>query len=143
MPNDHSRDYLTASLEAALRSLMRTDASGMPPNEVIEMGLRGLLANGVPAARLKDVFDPALLETLAAEAPSIHKFPERFRVRWEFDSDAATPNEAAREAWSAMTAVDSQANFFAVVDQQGVVEHVDLFALDDDNDYAAGNGMRP
>jgi len=49
-----------------------------------------------------------------------------YRVVWEIDSDAATPEEAAREAWSTMRRSDSLATVFTVIDGLGAAVTIDL-----------------
>lgn len=49
-----------------------------------------------------------------------------FRVLWEIDSEAETPEAAAREAWDAMRRPDSTACVFDVRDEAGNVVTIDL-----------------
>lgn len=63
--------------------------------------------------------------------------PERYRVVWEIDSNAVEPEDAAREAWESLRAVDSSASVFTVVGRDGSATTVDLDALD------AEAGMAP
>ena len=50
-------------------------------------------------------------------------------VTWEIDVDAGTPEEAARQAWAHIRAVDSTANVFDVLDETGGCTRVDLMEL--------------
>jgi hypothetical protein len=50
------------------------------------------------------------------QAPT--NYPERYRVIWEIDSDAETPEKAAQEAWDTMRAGDN-IPVFEVIDQAG------------------------
>ena len=51
----------------------------------------------------------------------------RYEVSWWFDTeDAATPIEAAQQAWAAMRALGSIATVFTVRDEAGEVVTVDL-----------------
>ncbi len=47
-------------------------------------------------------------------------------VTWEMDIDAETPQDAARQAWGHMRAIDSTANVFDVLDEGGECTRVDL-----------------
>lgn len=49
---------------------------------------------------------------------AVTNYPERYRVIWEIDSDAATPEKAAQEAWDTMRAGDN-IPVFEVIDQAG------------------------
>lgn len=53
-----------------------------------------------------------------------------FRVRWEIDSEAESPEAAAREAWDAMRRPDSTACVFDVRDESGNVVQIDLAERD-------------
>ena len=53
--------------------------------------------------------------------------PEKHRVFWEIDAlDAETPREAAQEAWRAMRRLDSQANVFTILSNDGTLTTIDL-----------------
>ena len=54
---------------------------------------------------------------------------KHYVVTWEIDVDAGTPEEAARQAWAHMRAVDSTANVFDVLDEAGGCTRVDLEEL--------------
>jgi hypothetical protein len=70
---------------------------------------------------------------IAAMVPALvdgkpEALPERWRVTWEIDSDAATPEDAAREAVNTFRESDSWANVFDVRDASGATVRVDLQA---------------
>lgn len=50
-------------------------------------------------------------------------------VTWEIDIDGDSPQDAARQAWAHMRAVDSTANVFDVLDAEGGCTRVDLEEL--------------
>ena len=52
--------------------------------------------------------------------------PERYRVRWESDSDADTPEDAAREAWADLRRRGSIANIIMVRERDRTEQFVDL-----------------
>ncbi|MGW5147556.1 hypothetical protein [Rhodococcus koreensis] len=53
-----------------------------------------------------------------------------YRVIWEIDIDADTPQQAAEKAWETMRKPDSTANVFRVVSPD-TLTHVDLEDLDE------------
>lgn len=55
--------------------------------------------------------------------------PERYRVTWEIDSDAETPEAAAQEADAVMRDPEALPPCFDVVDKEGVVTHIDVAKL--------------
>jgi hypothetical protein len=83
-------------------------------------GNQGTHGEPLPALETATV---ALAEYDATPAP---KQAERYLVSWCIDSDAETPQDAAREAWAAMRRTDSIANYFSVRDESGNVHAVDL-----------------
>jgi hypothetical protein len=57
---------------------------------------------------------------------------QEYRVRWEIDIDAETPEEAAREARKCIQDPGSIATIFSVVDKDGRETTVDLEHYDAD-----------
>jgi len=54
-----------------------------------------------------------------------------YLVRWEVDSEADSPLQAAKEAWEWMRAPDSMANVFDVIDgESGEVHRIDLSEIE-------------
>ena len=54
------------------------------------------------------------------------KESREFKVIWEIDVTADTPENAAREAWETMQAKGSTANYFTVASPDGTTKDVDL-----------------
>jgi len=54
------------------------------------------------------------------------ELPTPYRVTWQYDSEASTPLEAAREALEAMRDSTSIANVFEVVDRSGKRVEINL-----------------
>ncbi|KZL24263.1 hypothetical protein [Pseudovibrio sp. Ad37] len=52
-----------------------------------------------------------------------------YTLTWEIDVEAATPEEAAQEAWNIMRRPGSSANVFNVSDEEGNCVKVDLQEL--------------
>lgn len=50
----------------------------------------------------------------------------RYTVMWKIDVYADQPIDAAKEAWESMRALNSTANCFEVINQDGVQTNVDL-----------------
>lgn len=57
-----------------------------------------------------------------------------YRVTWEIDINADSPQEAAKQAWEHMQRPDSTANVFDVVDSKGNTTRVDLLELEEESD---------
>jgi hypothetical protein len=54
-----------------------------------------------------------------------------YRVRWEIDIDADTPQEAAQKALAIQRDPQSIANVFDVFDESGQVERVDIQEMEE------------
>jgi hypothetical protein len=54
-----------------------------------------------------------------------------YRVSWEIDIDASSPEEAARQALAIHRDRFSIATVFAVTDDRGDITHVDLTEIDE------------
>lgn len=54
-----------------------------------------------------------------------------YRLTWEIDAEASSPEEAARWAWETMRKPGSTANVFDVTDENGVTTRVDLQEIDE------------
>lgn len=55
-----------------------------------------------------------------------------YRIVWEIDATADTPEEAARWAWEIMRKPDSMANSFQVISEDGSETKIDLQEIDDE-----------
>jgi hypothetical protein len=55
-----------------------------------------------------------------------------YRVQWEIDVDADTPEDAARQAFEMMRDPESIATVFSVRDAQGKSVCIDMLNLEDD-----------
>jgi hypothetical protein len=54
----------------------------------------------------------------------------KYQIVWNFDSDAETPEEAARDAWETLRRADSTACVFEVTDTEtGATVTVDLMVF--------------
>lgn len=113
---------------AALQSLLDKAAQAANTLEVME----ATYGPSTLDARHGDLCGRSAMElrqAIASAGASTPAFAEAFLVRWSIDSDAATPEDAAREAWTAMRREDSSANVFEVVDRTGAITTVDLDEL--------------
>ena len=54
-----------------------------------------------------------------------------YRLTWEIDAEASSPEEAARWAWENMRKSGPTANVFDVTDENGVTSRVDLQEIDE------------
>jgi hypothetical protein len=57
-----------------------------------------------------------------------------YRVTWEIDIEAATPEEAARKALTIQRDANSRATVFNVTDEDGEMEDIDITAIDEEED---------
>ena len=70
---------------------------------------------------------------------------QQFRVVWEIDVEAETPEDAARDAFGHMRRSDTTATVFNVYDHRNINTVVDLTEIDHaENDHGAhGAAVRP
>ena len=69
-----------------------------------------------------------LLDALSPDCPEPLSIPERYRVRWEIDSDADTPEGAAYEALAAMQTA-TMLPVFEIIDHEGNRVEIDMDKL--------------
>ena len=58
---------------------------------------------------------------------------QSYRVVWEIDIDADTPEDAARQALDIQHDYNSDATVFDVIDESGTKIRIDLLQMDEDN----------
>lgn len=102
---------MNTTLEQRLADALR------PMAECLRAGITLGIRPGTPQAI-------AIREALAAYDAQQSRQPCRYLVRWEVDSDDATPEEAARAADG------NTSRFYEVIEDNGTVNYVDLDAID-------------
>ena len=62
----------------------------------------------------------------------------QYRITWEIDIDADTPQEAAKQARNVQLDPESSATVFDVWSEDGQQFHIDLMENEDNEQHAAG-----